>query len=133
MCLPPCGGSGLKYEKNTSNLKYNLSPSVWREWIEIRISCNSRCTSQSSPSVWREWIEMQCLSESRQDACRSPSVWREWIEIRKQKAIRIVQSRLPPCGGSGLKFLTDQVGIKFPESPSVWREWIEMVAVDSDA
>ena len=22
--LPPCGGSGLKYEKNTSNLKYNL-------------------------------------------------------------------------------------------------------------
>ena len=33
------------------------SPSVWREWIEIKFSRENRFRSLS-PSVWREWIEM---------------------------------------------------------------------------
>ena len=37
--------------------------------------------------------------------------------------------RLPPCGGSGLKFHGDVPVINLLESPSVWREWIEMTTV----
>ena len=41
-----------------------LSPSVWREWIEIdqgRMAIHRI----GSPSVWREWIEMVCLPHMR--------------------------------------------------------------------
>ena len=34
-----------------------------------------------SPSVWREWIEIFCVSERSANVLASPSVWREWIEI----------------------------------------------------
>ena len=34
-----------------------VSPSVWREWIEIRPQ-PSRYHPGGSPSVWREWIEI---------------------------------------------------------------------------
>ena len=33
-----------------------------------------------SPSVWREWIEIP-LKQGGSTLCKSPSVWREWIEI----------------------------------------------------
>ena len=34
----------------------------------------------------------------------SPSVWREWIEIIVDTAEVTTWYRLPPCGGSGLKY-----------------------------
>ena len=34
-----------------------MSPSVWREWIEMLFLASIR-KRVSSPSVWREWIEM---------------------------------------------------------------------------
>ena len=52
----------------------------------------------------REWIEMSCrLLDNPQDM--SPSMRREWIEMRKNKKKQVIKWRLPPCGGSGLKFL----------------------------
>ena len=40
-----------------------MSPSVWREWIEIL--CRMALVScLMSPSVWREWIEMSEYMES---------------------------------------------------------------------
>ena len=57
--LPPCGGSGLKFMMMRFLNDLLLSPSVWREWIEIELIC--ACVfSVSSPSVWREWIEIRC-------------------------------------------------------------------------
>ena len=35
--LPPCGGSGLKYDVGILLQKFFVSPSMRREWIEIRI------------------------------------------------------------------------------------------------
>ena len=58
-----------------------MSPSVWREWIEIR-KFHDLIFRRSSPSVWREWIEMQRF-RWHIVARVSPSVWREWIEITR--------------------------------------------------
>ena len=37
--------------------------------------------SSMSPSVWREWIEICGFRNRQHKQGRSPSVWREWIEI----------------------------------------------------
>ena len=55
--LPPCGGSGLKCRLGKNSAKKSVSPSVWREWIEIQIHKKSPL-GHKSPSVWREWIEI---------------------------------------------------------------------------
>ena len=57
MRLPPCGGSGLKYKIVGKFRRVFQSPSVWREWIEIR-DVLQKPTKATSPSVWREWIEI---------------------------------------------------------------------------
>ena len=47
-CLPPCGGSGLKWHIHGLELPLDMSPSVWREWIEMRsgnISPDALCVS----------------------------------------------------------------------------------------
>ena len=36
LSLPPCGGSGLKYPKRSRNDATGRSPSMRREWIEMR-------------------------------------------------------------------------------------------------
>ena len=60
--LPPCGGSGLKWIKAAKNRLHDMSPSVWREWIEMENTI-TMSPSDSSPSVWREWIEIEKLRE----------------------------------------------------------------------
>ena len=40
-----------------------MSPSVWREWIEMIIA-KVLLSIATSPSVWREWIEMIRLTTS---------------------------------------------------------------------
>ena len=79
-CLPPCGGSGLKFK-----YAWNTCFNVW------------------SPSMRREWIEIQSLKDELHGA-ESPSMRREWIEITWQQRTFSMPSRLPPCGGSGLKW-----------------------------
>ena len=55
--LPPCGGSGLKCCSNCEIELEDWSPSMRREWIEIRhIDVTSH--HPTSPSMRREWIEM---------------------------------------------------------------------------
>ena len=63
------------------------------------------CITTTSPSMRREWIEMiNCLKWF--GVKWSPSMRREWIEISHISEIFWTMSRLPPCGGSGLKFQT---------------------------
>ena len=56
--LLPYGGSGLKYFVALGIHKRLRSPSVWREWIEIRPQLDVPGFMES-PSVWREWIEIE--------------------------------------------------------------------------
>ena len=125
MRLPPCGGSGLKWNPPFVECGIRLSPSMRREWIEIRIYA-SKLRHDGSPSMRREWIEiiLACIRRCR---TWSPSMRREWIEIpvmvRNPRTLR----GLPPCGGSGLKcFRRLQLRINH-SSPSMRREWIEIV------
>ena len=101
--LPPCGGSGLKFCWITKALDRAESPSMRREWIEMQDIFPPVPSALSSPSMRREWIEMDlrladCLAAS------SPSMRREWIEIKTFFMVIWQFIGLPPCGGSGLKY-----------------------------
>ena len=78
-CLPPWGGSGLKFIVYPTTLIYRQSPSLGREWIEIVVSCSL----------------FVCF--------KSPSLGREWIEIQHETSVNGFLTGLPPWGGSGLK------------------------------
>ena len=56
-----------------------------------------------SPSVWREWIEIKVTRTMAAADELSPSVWREWIEIATDSALSLSPLSLPLYGGSGLK------------------------------
>ena len=83
------------------------------------------CGGEESPSTRREWIEIQLLALYQQLE-ESPSTRREWIEIKNSPIYQKRESRLPPHGGSGLKFHGSAVCRSSAESPSTRREWIEM-------
>ena len=60
-----------------------------------------------SPSVWRVWIEILAEFVEKPYNVKSPSVWRVWIEICYHfKVLRSFYGH-PPCGGCGLKYLSD--------------------------
>ena len=64
----------------------------------------------------------------------SPSMRREWIEMITDEMYNLVDGRLPPCGGSGLKSkYTDGVHTKYKLSPSMRREWIEITKLKPPA
>ena len=100
------------------------SPSVWREWIEIR-AWEEKDKQRRSPSVWREWIEMR-WDGGQMRCCRSlPPCGGSGLKLHPAIAAASADG-LPPCGGSGLKF-TALFGVYHQfSSPSVWREWIEI-------
>ena len=76
----------------------------------------------------REWIEME--SQGAKDyLVGSPSMRREWIEMFYILSIRYIRMCLPPCGGSGLKCLTNVEEMVYNKSPSMRREWIEIFAL----
>ena len=47
----------MKCEHRLSDIEEEMSPSVWREWIEM-IPNALNGALDVSPSVWREWIEI---------------------------------------------------------------------------
>ena len=100
--LPPCGGSGLKYFVLSKTLNCLMSPSMRREWIEMSVLPKKIEWNFESPSMRREWIEILhfsvCITSSP-----SPSMRREWIEISQHFWMSRQIMCLPPCGGSGLK------------------------------
>ena len=52
---------------------------------------------------------------------------REWIEMNDFKTYSIDELRLPPCGGSGLKYENEKRVAFGLRSPSMRREWIEII------
>ena len=79
--LPPCGGSGLKYDGRNSETSKSLSPSMRREWIEMSTSCFFSASYIRLPPCGGSGLKFGTK-------CRP------WLVVR-----------LPPCGGSGLKLL----------------------------
>ena len=77
--LPPCGGSGLKFDVDNIWQCVSGSPSMRREWIEIFLPRVAGLVIVS-PSMRREWIEMK-LPSIIQMSSTSPSMRREWIEM----------------------------------------------------
>ena len=104
--LPPCGGSGLKYLSEYRRGRRQQSPSMRREWIEMFFTGQNKCFPQLSPSMRREWIEIF------------------WVIVAQEKA-----PGLPPCGGSGLKCRVRAPETNVSLSPSMRREWIEIFQV----
>ena len=102
-CLPPCGGSGLKFPSQNPLASDSLSPSMRREWIEIPCRTVQGSCRMWSPSMRREWIEMMNLPALLPLQAMSPSMRREWIEIS----------------------VTARHTVSF-KSPSMRREWIEI-------
>ena len=79
ICLPPYGGSGLKY----GNL-YN------------------RVRKLSLPPYGGSGLKFDIVNVCQQ-GCMSPSIRREWIEIQCPELRVSMPLSLPPYGGSGLK------------------------------
>ena len=89
-------------------------------------SNNRKGTAEKSPSMRREWIEMRTIQHYEQGS-KSPSMRREWIEMRKSSIMQLKFSGLPPCGGSGLKCNAIPQKRNRITSPSMRREWIEIM------
>ena len=85
-----------------------------------------RYGSYLSPSMRREWIEMVVVTCVITVISMSPSMRREWIEISNEHDLHQTANSLPPCGGSGLKYLSGYLRGRRQQSPSMRREWIEM-------
>ena len=112
--LPPCGGSGLKFAERCNDYGAWLSPSMRREWIEITEK-NLDAGQFLSPSMRREWIEMEKWNRSNLTIFRLPPCGGSGLKCRTGKLCHVVCS-LPPCGGSGLKLARYMA---FPETSSL--------------
>ena len=72
-----------------------------REWIEIVYSGN-KYINDLSPSMRREWIEMPNSCKHNQHCVRLPPCGGSGLKYDMLKQ-RVAAIGLPPCGGSGLK------------------------------
>ena len=106
ICLPPLGGSGLKYLSHAPCRKFLSSPSTRREWIEIQIN----------------------LLEG-EEYTGSPSTRREWIEISYKLHIVFLVGSLPPLGGSGLKFQEENTKLEARGLPPLGGSGLKSVSL----
>ena len=75
----------------------------------------------------REWIEIQQSLRSILERRRLPPCGGSGLKYVWKLILQVFRIRLPPCGGSGLKYHFKRlVSAKENQSPSMRREWIEM-------
>ena len=102
-------------------LRFQSTPSVWRETMSSTLSDTKTIVFQSTPSVWRE-TALACYYALWMLFQSTPSVWREtyiffFIELKKSISIhslRVEGDRSFHNFGFRSK--------KFQSTPSVWRE-----------
>ena len=80
---------------------------------------------QQSPSTRREWIEIVPYLERTRNFARLPPHGGSGLKYRRRGALE-QSGRLPPHGGSGLKLWALGLCLRPFQSPSTRREWIEM-------
>ena len=70
----------MKYCLSCLTNQVVLSPSVWREWIEIYKKTERN--DKNGVSLRLEGVDLnETLNEEIEVQLMYPSVWREWIEI----------------------------------------------------
>ena len=79
-----------------------------------------------SPSMRREWIEIKSLCCLMMLSKGLPPCGGSGLKCITASVFQSVTKGLPPCGGSGLKFLCLVQFVKYSRSPSMRREWIEI-------
>ena len=102
-CVFPCGGSGLKY-----NSRRDHSPH----------------RKVSSPVGEVDWN--LSLPYGRTAPCSCLPLWGKWIEIRELWWSSPLQSRVFPCGGSGLKYHNHTLVPGHSKCLPLWGKWIEI-------
>ena len=125
--LPPCGGSGLKYIWTVSALEQSQSPSMRREWIEIRKYHSAHMRWPCLPPCGGSGLK--CKIVARQQVQEGlPPCGGSGLKCYGY-IISHISERLPPCGGSGLKFCMIFLFLVLVKSPSMRREWIEITSI----
>ena len=92
----------MKYKSLWHNRTDDMSPSVWRVWIEIDEGKTKAMTIDGHPPCGGCGLKSQ-IYRGYARGLWSPSVWRVWIEIDTRCCPRCRSGRHPPCGGCGLK------------------------------
>ena len=96
-----------------------------REWIEIP-KLRAFSSIVLSPSMRREWIEMFSHILEKTFFSRLPPCGGSGLKSVHKSAAGLGVLSLPPCGGSGLKCFENGKIERKGASPSMRREWIEI-------
>ena len=95
-----------------------------REWIEMKHRLRAS-ELLASPSMRREWIEIRFFAVKSIIQTGLPPCGGSGLKLPGYKR-RLENGSLPPCGGSGLKCSWERPHAQWRESPSMRREWIEI-------
>ena len=101
-CLPPCGGSGLKCQMFTKFHIIVCLPPCGGSGLKFAVG-DHLLELVASPSVWREWIEMKKNGWILQGKAGLPPCGGSGLKFWNSGKRSVSPVCLPPCGGSGLK------------------------------
>ena len=124
-CLPPHGGSGLKFICAILRRYANRLPPHGGSGLKYDLFLRSISPACLPPHGGSGLKFVASIIYNGQIA--SPSTRREWIEMALDASILASHLCLPPHGGSGLKSVRHRNGYNDGKSPSTRREWIEML------
>ena len=97
--LPPHGGRPPVNTIETQCLKFQSTPSAWRETLSMRMIRYSDFKFQSTPSAWRE-TKITCFAADVMYSFQStPSAWRETQLLHHLFFVFLYFNPLPPHGG----------------------------------
>ena len=121
--LPPHGGRHMTPDLFKVDLKFQSTPSAWRETPNTAAS-TAADSFQSTPSAWRETASAECLRH-----CSRISIHSLRMEGDSRRGSDRRRSQyfnpLPPHGGRQDKRWVDLVYQAFQSTPSAWRETAE--------
>ena len=119
--LPPCGGRrGLDYHA-AHRIRFQSTPSVWRETLPFKKLLASAFSFQSTPSVWRETRCGKGNAAGHAISIHSLRVEGDCIHWRGKYTVNLFQST--PSVWRETANIPIEVTLKqFQSTPSVWRE-----------
>ena len=114
-------------------LRFQSTPSVWRETMSSTLSDTKTIVFQSTPSVWRETVPFTTLASGAKNFNPLPPCGGrhpEQLDLEQEEKISIhslrVEGDVPVVG-------ILQFGLRFQSTPSVWRETSVLVFLRSYA
>ena len=119
--LPPCGGRPVTYSNDLIDVRFQSTPSVWRETAAdgssySALPCISihslRVEGDMFPLLWLHWKRFQS----------TPSVWRETGENHAVCIVYSISIHSLRVEGDHAAALQCGIFARFQSTPSVWRE-----------